>query len=192
MVESGSDLSAGNGELVRADDIDSWPVVFFIGLITLALGVIVLVWPSETLKVLSIVVGIQVLLFGIFRLISAFSSNAAAPGLVGFIGVIGMVVGVAVLRHPFEAVAVLAVLLGVVWIVGGSIEFIGALVEAGRPNRGLAAFSAALSIGAGVLVVSWPAPTVTVVAWISGLYLAGFGFVLCVTAFAIRSAESSR
>lgn len=172
------------------DEVDTWPVAMFIGLITLALGVIVLVWPSETLKVLSVLLGIQVLLFGIFRLISAFSTKTDSPGLVGFIGVIGMVVGVVVLRHPFETVAILATLLGVVWIVGGSIELIGAAADSQRESRGLVAVGAAISILAGIVVVSWPAPTVTVIAWISGLYLAAFGLMFCYIAIQLRSQQS--
>ena len=175
---------------VSPDDVDSWPVAMFVGLVTLAIGVILLVWPSETLTVLSILIGLQVLLFGVFRLIGAFSSRSSAPGLTGFIGVVGMVVGLAVLRHPFESVAILAALLGVAWVVGGSIEFIAAVADGSLEHRGLAALSGLLSIGAGVIVVSWPAPTVTVIAWISGLYLIVFGLVLCVIALKLRSVES--
>jgi uncharacterized membrane protein HdeD (DUF308 family) len=171
------------------DDIDTWPVAMTVGLITVALGVTVLVWPSETLTVVSVLLGIQILIFGVFRLISAFSSRTEAPGLIGFVGVIGMVIGVAVLRHPFEAVAVLAALLGIAWIVSGAIELIGAVADPRNRHRALTAFAGVLSIGAGIVVVSWPAPTVTVIAWIAGLYLAGFGVVLCGFALRLRGLE---
>ena len=39
-----------------------WPAVLFMGIITIGLGVVVLVWPSQTLTVLSILLGIQILL----------------------------------------------------------------------------------------------------------------------------------
>ena len=186
MTQPTDQLAPGLGP----DHVDTWPVAMFIGLVTLALGVVVLVWPSETLKVLSILLGIQILLFGVFRLISAFSSRTAAPGLVGFVGVVSMVIGVAVLRHPFEAVAVLAVLLGIAWIVGGAIELMSAVADARLEHRGLVAAAAGLSILAGIVVVSWPAPTVTVIAWVAGLYLAAFGVVFCTMALRLRSAES--
>jgi uncharacterized membrane protein HdeD (DUF308 family) len=47
-------------------------------------------------------------------------------------------------------------------------------------------FGGLLSIAAGIVVVAWPAPTVTVIAWISGLYLITFGLFLCVSAFQLR------
>ena len=189
MLQPGNDLG-GADSMLGPDDVDAWPVAMFVGLATIALGAILLFWPSETLTVLSVLVGIQVLLFGVFRLISAFSSKSSAPGLMGFIGVIGMVIGIAVLRHPFETVAVLAALLGIVWIVGGSIELIGAIADRRQDNRWLVAFSGAVSIVAGIVVVSWPAPTVTVVAWISGLYLLAFGLLFCYIAFQMRRLEA--
>ena len=164
----------------------AWPVALFVGLVTLTIGVIVLVWPSETLVVLSVLFGIQLLLFGLFRLVSAFSSATLAPGLVGFTGVIGMIGGLVILRHPFETVAVLAAILGVVWVVGGSIELISSIADRSLPDRGFTAVSAVVSIIAGVVVVSWPAPTVTVVAWIAGLYLVTFGLMFCFGAFRLK------
>ena len=74
MTQPAKDIGSNRTGMVGPDDVEVWPVAMFIGLMTLAIGVIVLVWPSGTLKVLSILVGIQILLFGVFRLISAFSS----------------------------------------------------------------------------------------------------------------------
>jgi len=167
----------------------SWPVAMFVGLVTIAIGVVVVVWPGETLTVLSVLFGIQLLLFGVFRLISAFSSQSLAPGLTGFIGVIGMVAGVVVLRNRFETVAVLATLLGIVWIVGGSIDLISSIADNRLQDRGWIALSAAVSIVAGIIVVAWPAPTVTVIAWVAGIYLIVFGLMFCFGAFRLKKLE---
>jgi uncharacterized membrane protein HdeD (DUF308 family) len=87
-------------------------------------------------------------------------------------------------------VAVLAVLLGVVWIIGGIIELIGSIADSSRDRRWLGVFGGLLSIAAGIVVVAWPAPTVTVIAWIAGLYLITFGLFLCVSAFQLRRLTS--
>ena len=176
------------------DEIDlsvarSWPVVMLVGLVTFVIGIMVVAWPGETLKVLSILFGIQLLLFGVFRLVSAFASEVLAPGLVGFIGVLGMMAGVVVLRNPFETVAVLATVLGIVWIVGGSIDLIASIADRRLDNRGMTAFSAVVTIIAGIVVVSWPAPTLAVIAWIAGIYLITFGVLFCVGAFRLRQLE---
>jgi uncharacterized membrane protein HdeD (DUF308 family) len=167
----------------------TWPVAMFIGVMTTVIGVMVVAWPDGTLKVLSILFGIQLLLFGLFRLISAFSSDAAAPGLVGFIGVIGMMAGVVVIRNPFETVAVLATVLGLVWVVGGSIELISSIADSTMRDRGLVTFGAAITIVAGIVVLAWPGPTITVIAWIAGVYLIAFGLMICYTALRLRRLE---
>ena len=187
-------MSTRGASETALDEIDlavarSWPVVMFVGLLTIAIGLIVVAWPGETLKVLSILFGIQLLLFGLFRLISAFSSESLAPGLVGFIGVIGMMAGIVVLRNPFETVAVLATVLGVVWIVGGSIDLIASIADRQEEHRSVAAFSALLSIIAGIVVVAWPAPTLAVIAWVAGIYLVTFGALFCWTAWRLRQLE---
>jgi uncharacterized membrane protein HdeD (DUF308 family) len=190
-------MSTDGAAPTALDEIDlavarSWPVVMFVGLLTLVIGIMVVAWPDETLKVLSILFGIQLLMFGVFRLISAFSSDSLAPGLVGFIGVIGMIgmiAGVVVLRNPFETVAVLATVLGVVWIVGGSIDLISSIADRRLTDRPMAAFSALVSIIAGVVIVSWPTPTLAVIAWIAGIYLITFGVLFCLGAFRLRQLE---
>lgn len=164
-----------------------WPIVMFVGLLTIAVGIAVVAWPDQTLVVLSVLFGIQLLLFGLFRLIGAFSSEATAPGLLGFVGILGMVAGVAVIRHPFETVAVLATILGIVWIVSGSVDVISAIADSQLDDRWLFGLMGLLSLVAGVIVVSWPAPTVTVIAWIAGMYLILFGITTAFGALRLRS-----
>ena len=123
-IESGSGLEGLR--LAR-----EWPAVFMMGLVTLALGVVVISWPQETLKVISVLIGLQILVYGIYGLVSAFAHDTVSPGWTGFVGILGIIVGIVVLRNPFETVAVLAALLGVVWIIGGIIELIGSIADGG-------------------------------------------------------------
>ena len=78
-----------------------WPAVMVIGLITLVLGIIVISWPQETLTVISILIGLQLVIFGVYRLIGIFSHDATSRGLMAFVGVVGIIAGIIVLRHPF-------------------------------------------------------------------------------------------
>jgi uncharacterized membrane protein HdeD (DUF308 family) len=98
-----------------------------------------------------------------------------------------MIARVFVLCHPFETVTVLATILGAVWIVTGVIEVIDAIANKYVDGRGWLALAGLVSIAAGVVIVAWPAPTVTVVAWIAGFYLIVFGLFICASAFAMRS-----
>jgi uncharacterized membrane protein HdeD (DUF308 family) len=94
---------------------------------------------------------------------------------------------VIVLRNPYETVAILATILGVVWIVSGSIDVVAAIADRGSGGRGLRILKGLVAAIAGIVVVSWPAPTVTVVAWIAGLQLVIFGLVIIATAFSFRT-----
>ena len=154
--------------LTMLDVARQWPVVRLIGILTVGFGVVVLVWPGETLKVISILIGLQLVVFGLFRLIGAFSDASPAPGLTGFVGVLLMIAGIIVLRHPFETAAVLATILGVVWIVTGAVDAIDAIASGDSGNRIWHVLAGLASIAAGVIVVSWPAPTVEVIAWVTG------------------------
>jgi uncharacterized membrane protein HdeD (DUF308 family) len=98
-----------------------------------------------------------------------------------------MISGVIVLRNPYETVAILATILGVVWIVSGSIDVVAAIADRGSGGRGLRILKGLVAAIAGIVVVSWPAPTVTVVAWIAGLQLVIFGLVIIATAFSFRT-----
>ena len=168
-----------------------WHTGLFVGIVTIALGIILLSWPGETLRVLSILVGLQLLLWGLFRLIGAFSATSAAPGVVGFVGIIAMLAGVLVIRRPFETAALLATILGLVWIISGAIDLIASVADRSDTSRGLTAISGLISLGAGIVIVSWPEPTLAVVAIVGGLYLVIIGLLIAATAISIRSMEQS-
>ena len=162
-----------------------WPALMFVGVVTVIMGVIVLAWPGQTLAVISVLIGIQFIVFGLFRLIEAFAGETA--GVVGFVGVLLMISGVIVLRNPYETVAILATILGVVWIVSGSIDVVAAIADRESGGRGLRILRGLVAAIAGIVVVSWPAPTVTVIAWIAGLQLVIFGLIIIATAFSFRT-----
>jgi uncharacterized membrane protein HdeD (DUF308 family) len=57
-----------------------WALVF--GVLTLAVGVAAVVWPGRTVVVIAVLFGIQLLVWGVFRLTEAFALTrpAAARG----------------------------------------------------------------------------------------------------------------
>ena len=165
----------------------NWAGVLFVAIVTAIVGVVVLVWPDKSLTVLSVLLGIHLLLFGLFRLIEAFSSETASPGLTGFVGVVALLAGVVVVRNPFETITVLAVILAAAWIVIGAIDLMSAITDSSLPDRWLTALFGLVSIVAGIVVISWPEPSVTVIAWIAGLYLLVVGVLLALLAFRLRS-----
>ena len=55
--------------------VDHWGLVLTYGLVTIGLGLVLAVWPDETLKVLAILIGIQLIITGVFRMVLAVAST---------------------------------------------------------------------------------------------------------------------
>lgn len=61
-------------------EVRHWGWLVAAGVLNLIVGVLALVWPAATVLVLSLMVGIQILLFGVFLLVAAFSGpGSRAP-----------------------------------------------------------------------------------------------------------------
>ena len=108
--------------------------------------------------------------------------------LLAVLGVLGILVGIFVLRNLFETVVILVVLLGVYWVLHGIIEFFVAIDQRDMPARGLNAAMGILSLIAGIIVLAWPSPTLLVLVWVLGLWLVVYGLVGIAGAFVVRRA----
>ena len=79
-----------------------WGWVLAYGIITLAAGVAVLVWPSETLLVIAVLFGIQLIVSGIFRFVAALAVDDLSGGtrvLLALLAVLSIIVGLWAVRH---------------------------------------------------------------------------------------------
>jgi uncharacterized membrane protein HdeD (DUF308 family) len=108
--------------------------------------------------------------------------------LLAVLGVLGILVGIFVLRHLFQTVVILVLLLGVYWVLHGVIEFFVAIDHKGVPGRGISITMGILSFIAGIIVLSWPAPTLLVLVWVLGIWLVAYGLIGIVGAFMVRRA----
>ncbi|HLH83724.1 MAG TPA: DUF308 domain-containing protein [Trebonia sp.] len=168
----------------------AWGWVLAFGLVTLAAGIAVLAWPAETLLVIAVLFGIQLVVTGIFRFVLALTAPVATGGMRAIhaiIGLLSLIVGVWAIRHADLTVLVLAVLLGIYWIVHGTIELFTALSEPTLPDRGWTGVMGALSVVAGIIVVAIPGISVLTLAVVLGVWLVVFGLGQAMVAFRLRS-----
>src|SRR5438445_13830480 len=86
----------------------AWWLFLAVGLMSIAAGVIVLAKPSNSLATLAVIAGIFVLVDGIFDLVASFSARTGNRGLVAIVGVLDIVVGVLLIRHPIGGVLAIA------------------------------------------------------------------------------------
>jgi uncharacterized membrane protein HdeD (DUF308 family) len=101
--------------------------------------------------------------------------------------VLSFIIGLYALRHILVTVAALALLLGIFWIVNGTVEVFTALSHRGMPGRGWTVFMGLLSVVAGVVVLVYPGISLATLAVVLGVWLLVYGVMEIVLAFQLRS-----
>ncbi|MFH9571864.1 HdeD family acid-resistance protein [Streptomyces sp. NPDC017230] len=166
----------------------SWTWLMGSAVATLVPGVLVLVWPEATLHVLAVLIGLYLLLTGVFRFVAVFAreGHERLPGLL--LAVLYLLAGVLCLRNPLQTIAALSLIVGMVWLVSGILTLYAALVTENLPHRGLVMGMAVLAVVAGIVVLALPAESARALTRLLGLWLVLLGLAEAVVALGWRSA----
>jgi uncharacterized membrane protein HdeD (DUF308 family) len=185
-VQHGADMLARLGR--------HWGWVLFYGIVTLLAGLAVLAWPGATLLVIAVLFGVQLIVAGIFRFAAAFATDDASGGtrvLLALLGVLSVIIGLWAVRHVLLTLLALVVLLGIFWVVNGTIELFTALSHRGMTERGWTAAMGVLSILAGLVVLIYPGPSLLTLSIVLGIWLLIYGVMEIVAAFRVRGLAHS-
>jgi uncharacterized membrane protein HdeD (DUF308 family) len=166
-----------------------WGWVLAYGIVTLAAGIAVLVWPHATLLVIAVLFGVQLIVSGIFRFVAALASDDLTGGtrvLLALLGVLSVIVGLWAVRHVLLTLLALTVFLGIYWVVNGVIEIFTALSHREMPERGWTVAMGVLSAIAGIIVLAYPGLSLLSLAIVLGIWLLIFGAMEIGVAFRIR------
>jgi uncharacterized membrane protein HdeD (DUF308 family) len=169
---------------------EHWGWLLVLGVITVLAGIGVLAWPGVTLLVVAVLFGVQLIVMGIFRFVSAFASDEATGGnrvLLALLGVFSLVIGLYAVRHVLITLIALALLLGIYWIVSGAMELYMALSHRGLRNRGWTGVMGVLGVLAGLIVLVYPAISLVTLAVVLGVWLIIRGVMQVTLAFNVRS-----
>lgn len=169
---------------------EHWGLVLAYGLITLGLGVAMMAWPDETIAVFAVLIAIQLIVGGIFRIVQALGMSKLDIGmraLVGLTGGVALVVGLLVLREPLQSVLVLGMILGVWWLISGLIDVIGAVVSPGSGGRGWDVAIGLISMLAGAFLLVYTDLSLTLLIWFVAIWLVIAGAMATLAAFRLRS-----
>jgi uncharacterized membrane protein HdeD (DUF308 family) len=168
---------------------NTWQLLLLIGITAVALGVIVLAWPGKTLLVAGVLFGIYLVVSGIGYVFAAFGTHVgAAMKVLSFLtGVVSLVLGFFCFRDKYEAVALLALWIGISWVFRGMTLLAAALSFDRLPGRGWQAFSGVvIVIGGGVLII-YPIDSIAILALVAGCWLIAIGILDVISAFQVRS-----
>ncbi|MCW7942543.1 membrane protein [Streptomyces hygroscopicus] len=176
---------------VLADIGSSWLWALGFALATLVPGILVLVWPDETLHVLAVIIGLHLLAVGVFRFVTAFSRDGerGSGRVTGvLVALVAVLAGVLVLRHPLQTIAALSLVVGVYWLLVGLMTAFVAIADRDLTHRGLAMAVGTLGVVAGIVVLGYPVESAVALARLLGLWLVLLGVFELAMAFALRAA----
>jgi uncharacterized membrane protein HdeD (DUF308 family) len=162
-----------------------WQAPLIAGLITLALGIVVAARPSQSLNVIAVLLGILMIVSGIYHLAEVFNSAETNRMWHGIAGLLFIVAGIVLIRHLHLTVAAIGLLIGFTWVVQGVAMLFGG--AAARTRGGAwSAFFGIISLIAGIVVVAAPVTSVTVLATLMGIWFIVMGLMEMFAALLLR------
>jgi len=165
-----------------------WQGTLFVGVITLILGAIVCFNPTGSLKLVAVLVGIMMVLSGLFNLVRVFDADEPHRVWLGIAGLVWIVVGVIMIRDLNLTLSVIGLIVGLVWIVQGIAALIAGISGGSHEGRWFWIIFGLISLVAGIVLVSVPVKSLTALAVLLGLWFVVMGLVEVVGAFFLRSA----
>lgn len=164
-----------------------WWLLVLVGLVSVVAGGILVAKPSHSLATLSVVFGIFLLIDGIVDVVSSFGHAAENRALAAIIGLLAIVIGILLIRHPTTAVSAIGLLIGV-WLVAAGVVRLLWAIAVGQ-HVVLRVLIALLEIVVGVIVVSDPHIGYATLAILIGIWLIVNGLAWIGLGFVVRAAR---
>lgn len=180
-------------ELEGGDAIDAtrgWWLFVVVGIASLVAGVILVLKPSNSLATLAVVFGVFLLIDGIMELVESFGHSVENRGLAAIVGILGIVVGLILVRHPTHAVSAIGLVIGI-WLVAAGVVRLLRAFALGAVTF-LRVVIALLEIVVGIVIVSDPHIGYATLAVLLGIWLIINGIGMIVLGLAIRSVSPER
>jgi uncharacterized membrane protein HdeD (DUF308 family) len=154
-----------------------WWLFMLFGVLAAIAGILMIVWPGISLVTLAVLLGIFLIVDGVFDVIGAVFGKGEGRVLLAMLGVLSFIAGVILVKHPFTGLVTLVIIVGAWFIVSGVVRFVNAFSE--REYRGTNIAIGALDILAGVVVLAWPDLGLKTMAVLAGivLILRGIAFI---------------
>ena len=164
----------------------SWQATLVLGALTVILGLVVSFHPTGSLNVVAVLLGILMILSGIFHLIRMFDSNEVHRVWLGIAGLMFIVVGVVLIRHLDLSRALIGLVIGITWIIQGLTALIGGMAGDVREGRPWWIIFGVVSVIAGIVVASTPASSLNVLAVLLGIWFVIMGIFEIIGALLLR------
>jgi uncharacterized membrane protein HdeD (DUF308 family) len=155
------------------------------GLITGALGLCALIWPTMSLALLLRLVALYLLADGVVGLAPAFRSTERTPHLVQ--AAISLAVGAVLLFWPGVTIRTLLVVFGVWTLLSGIGQlFSSRQLDAAVTDRGLLTSLGVITGVVGLVLILWPGTGVVAIAWVIGAAALVIATLLIILALCLK------
>lgn len=193
MSASVNKIEAALGPLVR-----SWGWTLIYGIVCVLVGLAVVFWPRETLRIAAILFAVQLIAASIFRFVVTFirtGESMARKLQMAALASFALVVGIVLLENVGLSLRLMVIVLGLYWGIHGAIELVEAMGHSCRTDRVWVLASGTMGVVVGLILVlvaafplTWPAFLVPLELTIRtiGVWLVAFGVILVVRAFRLR------
>ncbi len=172
-----------------------WKSTLLSGILSLALGVLVLAWPGISVVVAAIAFGVYLLITGAAQVFFAFSLHVSAGSriLLFISGAASLILALLAFRHFGQgyAILLLAIWIGIGFIFRGVGTTISAIQDPYLPGRGWAIFIGVISLLAGIVVLASPLESIVTLALVVGVWFVVLGVFEIVSSFGIRKASKT-
>jgi uncharacterized membrane protein HdeD (DUF308 family) len=162
-----------------------WWMALLLGLISIAVGILALVYPDETLATIAIIFGVYLLFAALLQLALAFGESERSRGALLLGAAVAGIAGIIVIRHPGGSVQVVALAFGIYLVVMGMMRLYAAMYA--QDGRGWLILWGLVDLAAGILIVAWPQFGVATLAVVLSIVLLVRGMVMCALAFVLRA-----
>ncbi len=176
----------GTDVLAPLDAASGWQATLVLGVATLILGLIVSFHPSGSLNVIAVLLGVLLIISGLFHLVRVFGSNESHRVWLGIAGLLLIVIGTVLIRHLHLTVAFIGLIIGVSWIVQGVTALIASFAGDSREGRGWWIFFGIVSVIGGIVITAVPVTSVTALAVLVGIWFVIQGLAEITGAFILR------
>jgi uncharacterized membrane protein HdeD (DUF308 family) len=164
---------------------DLWWSLLVRGILAAALGIFALFWPTLSLSLLVLAVGIYCVADGIAGLIAALRASEPREYLLQ--ALMSLAIGAVLIFWPGASVRTLLVVFGL-WVILMGISQITAArrLTATDPDRGMIMTVGLVATVAGVVLMFWPGSGIVVISWVIALVALLVGVLLIYLASRFR------
>lgn len=164
-----------------------------LGVVTLILGFLAIMAPMFAGALIAVMVGVLVLVTGIFRVVWAFHARTLGHGVILLLlGGLTVLCGGLMVTDPIFASGVLTILLTIYFVVEGVSELIAGFQAPAESGRGMILLDGMLSLLLGILIwIQYPLSGAWAIGILFGIKLIFIGLTMLMLGKAINREVSS-